>query len=293
MLPASLLSVIAFGQVQTDTVLVKPTIVIDTVVVPNRGNVEQKEVISIKENVDTVVVKVGKRGLYVHENNSGDVSVWTTTYGKKKKNFYPHLDGFGLGINVYLNKDGKMTLPAGYEGMDLNVSKSVNVALNLFSVSTPLISNKFGVVAGLGTEWHNYRFDDNVTLQRDQVNHKVVVVPLDPKADVLKTKLTDWWLNVPVAFELNNGKKKSFYVSVGAIGSILLNSHTKVVTQNNGKNKEKVWNQFYLNPFRASLLAKAGYGDWGVYATYSLTQLFQDGKGPELYPFAAGVTLNF
>lgn len=293
MLPASLLSVIAFGQVQTDTVLVKPTIVIDTVVVPNRGNVEQKEVISIKENVDTVVVKVGKRGLYVHENNSGDVSVWTTTYGKKKKNFYPHLDGFGLGINVYLNKDGKMTLPAGYEGMDLNVSKSVNVALNLFSVSTPLISNKFGVVAGLGTEWHNYRFDDNVTLQRDQVNHKVVVVPLDPKANVLKTKLTDWWLNVPVAFELNNGKKKSFYVSVGAIGSILLNSHTKVVTQNNGKNKEKVWNQFYLNPFRASLLAKAGYGDWGVYATYSLTQLFQDGKGPELYPFAAGVTLNF
>ena len=83
------------------------------------------------------------------------------------------------------------------------------------------------------------------------------------------------------------------YASFGVVGSLLLNSHTKVVVDDNGKKKDKVWNSFYLNPFRASLMAKLGYHDFGVYATYSLTQMFQDGKGPELYPFAAGVTFNF
>lgn len=289
LLPASFISAAAFGGVTKDTVVVKSTPVVDTVVVENGSATEKRNIVSVKGGVDTVVVTVGKRGLYVSEDSNGDVSVWTARHKKKERNFYPHLSGFGLGVNLYLNKDWSMKLPDQYKDMDLNVSKSINVVLNLAEVSQPIISNKLALTAGIGTEWHNYRFSEDITLIKE--NGILKTQPLT--GNVVKTKLTDWWLNIPVALEVNGGKYNSFYASFGAVGSLLLNSHTKVVTRDDGKRKDKNWNAFYLNPFRVSLMAKVGYGSFGVYATYSLIQMFQDGKGPELYPFAAGVTFNF
>ena len=46
-----------------------------------------------------------------------------------------------------------------------------------------------------------------------------------------------------------------------------------------------------LKRFRVSLTARAGVGWFNVFATYSLTPLFESGSGPELYPFSVGVTL--
>lgn len=291
LLPVLFVSVLANAQVTQDTVIVKDKnsqIPVDTVVVGSDNN------LSVKGEVDTVIVKSSNKGLYIFENSTGDISVWTTNRKRSKENkFYSHLAGLNLGVNIYMNKDWKMNFPAEYSGMDLNVAKSTNVMINFGAISTKIIGNKFGFTAGIGTEWHNYRFDDDVTLVKDKQNHVVKVEPLPTDKNVIKSKLTDWWLNIPVAFEVNGGKYNSFYFSAGAIGSVLLNSHTKVVTKDGGKDKDKTWNQFYLNPFRVSLMAKAGYGNFGIYATYSLIQLFQDGKGPELYPFAAGITLNF
>jgi len=291
LLPALLVSAVVANAQENKEV------VADTVIVSNTEK-SKTNIITVKDGVDTVIVKVGKHGIFVHEGKSGDVSVWTSKE-KRNKKFYSHLDGFGLGVNTYFNSNGGTSLPVGqngegYEKMDLNHAKSINVVLNLTSVSMPIYQKYIGLTAGIGTEWHNYRFSNDITLEKE--NNKVVVKDLKTivgDKNIIKTKLTDWWLNVPVAVEFNGGRKKSLYASVGAIGSLLLNSHTKYVTNEGGKKKYKEWNSFYLNPFRVSLMAKAGYGDWGVYATYSLTPLFQDNKGPELYPFAAGVTLNF
>ena len=289
-LPAFLLfAVVSNAEEKKDTIKIDQKMLVDTVIVKKSDKgINDFEI----KDVDTVAVKVGKKGVYVYENKSGDISVWTSG-NKKSKRFHSHLDGFGLGINTYFNSNGGTKLPAGYEQMDLNHSKSINVVLNLTSVSQP-ITKYVGLTAGIGTEWHNYRFDNEITVQKE--NGMLAVKNLSdlyPGKNIRKTKLTDWWLNVPVAIEVNGGKDRSMYASFGVVGSILLNSHTKVVVDDNGKKKDKNWNAFYLNPFRASLMAKLGYHDWGVYATYSLTQMFQDGKGPELYPFAAGVTLNF
>jgi len=296
-LPAFLIfAVVANAQEKKDTVNVDQKVSVDTVIVTNTDKVKT-DIISVKEGVDTVVVKIGKRGIFVHEGKSGDVSVWTSKE-KKEKKFHSHLDGFGLGINTYLNSNGGTKLTMGpngerYDLMDLNHSKSINVVLNITSFSQPLYSKYIGLTVGVGTEWHNYRFSNDITIEKNKTTNAIDVIKLDPNSNVVKTKLTDWWLNVPVAVEFNGGRNKSLYASVGAVGSLLLNSHTKIVTDDGGKKKDKNWNAFYLNPFRVSLMAKVGYGDFGVYATYSMTQMFQDGKGPELYPFAAGVTLNF
>jgi hypothetical protein len=294
-LPAFLIfAVVSNAQEKKDTVKVNQTIFVDTVLVKNSD-----KNISVKGNADTVVVKLGKKGIYVYEDKAGDVSVWTSRERNDRK-FHSHLDGLGLGINTYFNSNGGTSIPVGpkgerYDLMNLNNSKSINVILNITSVTQP-ISRYVGLTAGIGTEWHNYRFDNDITLVKEdgRVNVKELSSFQEYNGKhIRKTKLTDWWLDVPVAIEFNGGKYRSMYASVGVVGSLLLNSHTKIVVDDHGKQKDKVWNEFYLNPFRASLMAKFGYHDWGIYATYSLTQMFQDGKGPELYPFAAGVTFNF
>ena len=49
---------------------------------------------------------------------------------------------------------------------------------------------------------------------------------------------------------------------------------------------------FYMNPFKLDAIAKIGWGVLNLYATYSLTPMFQKNKGPELYPFAIGISLT-
>jgi hypothetical protein len=38
-------------------------------------------------------------------------------------------------------------------------------------------------------------------------------------------------------------------------------------------------------------MLRVGYGKFNVYAEYGLSEMFRNGRGPELYPFSAGVTL--
>ena len=40
-----------------------------------------------------------------------------------------------------------------------------------------------------------------------------------------------------------------------------------------------------------SATVRGGVGWFNLFATYSLTPLFESGRGPELYPFTVGVTL--
>ena len=46
---------------------------------------------------------------------------------------------------------------------------------------------------------------------------------------------------------------------------------------------------YNMSPFAAKALVNLGYKSWTFFAEYSLTPLFQSGKGPELYPFNAGL----
>lgn len=41
---------------------------------------------------------------------------------------------------------------------------------------------------------------------------------------------------------------------------------------------------------RFDLTARVNFGDLGLFVNYSLTPLFKDGKGPELYPMMVGIS---
>jgi hypothetical protein len=46
-----------------------------------------------------------------------------------------------------------------------------------------------------------------------------------------------------------------------------------------------------LNPYKYGARVQIGYGDFNLFAEYDASTLFKDGKGPELYPVTAGITV--
>ncbi len=232
------------------------------------------------------------------ENNGEDVldideNNLSMSVNPKKTKFHGHWAGFGLGFNGYVDKNFSNTLAAKYDFLKLNMNKSVEVDINFFNVSANIINNRLGVVTGLGLQYNNYRFDYDVVLCPDSSQ----IYGYHNKAidSYIKSKLTMSWLRVPLFIEYQTSKvnhKQQFHISAGAVFGYRIGSHSKQVYIKDGeKQKDKIYNDFYLNPIKLDAEVRVGWGPINLFASYALTTLFQDGKGPELYPYTVGITL--
>ena len=147
------------------------------------------------------------------------------------------------------------------------------------------------MVTGLGVGWNNFRFMTNELLVKgsDQVEHEPGLY------DYKKNKLTLTYLNVPFLMEFqtpSSRRSERFHLSAGVNVGLRIGSHTKQMVFVDGKREKfKEQSDFYVNPFRYEATARIGWGHINLFASYSLNQLFKDGKGPELYPFSVGIRL--
>lgn len=243
---------------------------------------------NIDENGDTTKIKLGKRDLIIVEDNENT----NLKVHKKKKSFRDNWSGFELGINGYLNPDNTLTMEGDAEYIDLRYEKSVAVNLNLFQQSFPIVSNRLGLVTGLGIGWNNYRFDNQTVIVYDKDG-------LDFYEDTInnmqKNKLTLTYLNIPLMLEFQTGGNKDiekFHIAGGMILGTRLRTHAKYVYNDDGeKRKEKDFEDFNVQPFRFDATARIGWGKINLFATYALNTLFKEDKGPELYPFTLGIRL--
>lgn len=204
----------------------------------------------------------------------------------ENKSFDGHWGGFGLGVNSFTTD-----LPEDYGFMDLNLKKSINVQLNLVEVNMNIIKENVGIVSGLGLEYSNYRFDDNVVLEMGDKN---IINGIDDK-NYNKSKLVVNYLNLPLLLEYqtnNKDNKNSFHITTGLVGGMRIGTHTKMVYNDGGKEKDKVKDDFYTNPFKLDATVRMGWSKLNLYSTYSLIPLFKDNKGPEVYPFVIGISLS-
>ena len=218
----------------------------------------------------------------------------------KRKNFHGSLDGINLGINGYLNSGFKEEVPNNYSFMDINNERSFEVSVYPFQHSIGLIGSGFGLASALGIQFNNYRFNlynSNELIGNETAQSWFHQMP--DNSTISKAKLVLFSLNVPVMFELqlpdgSSRGRKGLYLSGGVVGSLKISSHTKVIyNSENVKYKRKYSNNLGINMFRYSFMARAGYRDLGIYATYSPVSLFKSDKGPELFPYSVGVSFNF
>lgn len=213
----------------------------------------------------------------------------------EKEKAKPIWAGLELGLNSYLSRDGNFDIPEGFSDLELKQAKSVMVSFNFLEKSFELGKSNLWFVTGLGINWNNYRFDNNVNLLKTD--------PLATYRDTStllkyeKSKLVTTYLTMPLMFEFftSRQQKKAFHIGAGAILGLRIGSHTKLKYEEDGKtHKPKVYDDFNLNPFRYGFRVAFGYGGFNMFVDYYASTLFKENKGPTLYPVAAGITLaNF
>jgi hypothetical protein len=112
-----------------------------------------------------------------------------------------------------------------------------------------------------------------------------------------KNKLGLTYLDIPVELRFRskpNAKNKSFKVAIGFKAGLLLDGKTKVKQKDADGNmkvyKEKRYDD--LNRFRYGATFRIGYGPFSVIGFYSLSKIFDKGKGPGITPFSVGIAIN-
>lgn len=285
---------------QQEPQVIQPTVSVDTIIIHDKPTT----VVTIDQPVeaDTTIIRIGKKKITIigdeeedeeededYESNEDEEFWYNGKFHKKNKpgRFNGHWEAIELGFNGFYEPDYSAYDHVPF--MSLNQGKSMEVKVNFYELNIGLIKSYVGLVSGLGLSFNSYRFENPYTLRRGPAG--VEAIPLETE-NLDKTKLAVSYLNVPLLFEFQipvNQREGRIYVNAGVVGGVRIGSHTKVKY---GDEKEKDRSGFHMNAFNYAATARVGYKDVGLFATYSLTPLFEDGKGPKLTPFTIGISFS-
>ena len=227
-----------------------------------------------------------------HYSKTISISVPSSPMPNWNKKFDPHWSSFGLGFNNLADNNLNIN---NVNGVSLRMGKSLEYTFNFFEKALPFAKNNFAVVTGLGMKWNRYHLSENESFQKE--NGEVAILSNPNDRNYSKTRLGVNSFTLPLLLEWQSKGKKSsrFFVSAGAVGVFNYTSASKVryVDNSGKKQKERIASDLYVRPLSVDFLLQAGFGDYGLYAKYSPLELFEKGKGPEVYPVSLGIMLHF
>lgn len=195
-----------------------------------------------------------------------------------------------LGINNALHNNA-LEMPAGYKDMELDGAKSLNFHWGIIQQGVNIIKGKLRLVYGLGIEYNNYRFKQNIDLVK---NTNPLVVNTNTTTEYAKNKLVTQYITVPLMFNYKTNPSDpdhSFNMSAGVQFGYLYGAHQKQKWDASGNEKRKVRDDFNLADYRMGYVVNFGYGGFNLYGKYYPTAMFKEGRGPALNTVAAGIVL--
>jgi hypothetical protein len=271
---------------ESDTTKIRIGKKIITVIEKADGETEMKiktDSIMNDEQIDIAIDGDDQSGNGKHERKKN----------KKADRFEGHWHGFEFGFNGLVNANNEF--PADDNFLAINHFRSWTFGLNLFQKDIPLIRENFGIVTGLGMQWRNYHFENNIRLI--ETTDAITSEP-EPESDFTKNRLQATYLTVPVAFELQFpvGKdREELFLMAGGYGSFKIGSNYKTKwEEGNDEFRKKIRDDYHLSRFEYGLTARIGYGNINLFANYALSPLFDKKKGPEpdpLYPVTVGIMI--
>lgn len=240
----------------------------------------------------------------VYENPDYEIRILGKNRFRRNKNrdsysrFSGHWCGFNFGFVNFADTDYSDYAAADDGFMDLDYINSFVMQFNVFQQSINLVPrNNFGLVVGLGLEYQRFRFDNKkrtIGLNEDNI---LVPKEIDPEWKVKKNSFKALYLTIPLLMEVQfpASNYKKMYVSAGVMGGLRLHSKTKIVYNNSNGNKKKdrESDDFNLLPVKADVVARIGYNNLNVWGSYTLTNMFKSGKGPQLHPYSVGLGITF
>lgn len=170
-------------------------------------------------------------------------------------------------------------------------SKGVNI---YYFYYLHLWKKKLSFNPGLGLGLDNYSFRNNVRFSTLGDTLSIFLDP-DPERAYRKSKMGLTWLDIPleIRYRTSSRSGKAFKIAVGGKVGFLIKSTSKVKFERGMATiKEKESHFFYMNPIRYGLTGRVGYGFFSFFAYYSLVELFEKNKGPEVTPVMVGISLS-
>jgi hypothetical protein len=268
------------------------------VIVGDKENGKGVEVIT-DEWGDTTHIRVGRRSFKVIEGNSGTYVKYEKEDKDKKwsRSFNAHWAGLEVGINMFENSDYSIysdmpNYDPNAEVFDLRSGKSLSWNLNFMEFAFKNEKKTFGLVTGMGISFNDYAFDLPVTTQKENGYGKTIPVNIQQEnKSVKKSKLHVNYLTVPLLLEVKTPLRMGnsrLSISAGAIGSLYIGSHTKYKYYD--KAKVKTQGNYNINQWKYDLTGRIHFGDFSVFANYSMTSLFENRQGPEIHPLMIGIS---
>ena len=164
---------------------------------------------------------------------------------------------------------------------------------NAYQKNIHIYRNNVNLGTGIGLSWYHYNFRNSYTLQPNVSFASAIQDSLHYR----RNRLGMTYINVPLFLEFNTNNKdarNSFHFGAGMeFGYNIFNNVLKQKYELNDKiYKNKIKDDFNVNPFRYDIIARIGYGNFTIYGQYSLSTLFAKNKGPVVYPFSAGIHID-
>ena len=247
---------------------------------------------------DTTHIRLGRRNFKVIEGSDGTYVKYDKELRKKNwtGSFNAHWAGLEVGMNIFQNSDYSIYNGTEYEEFgevfDLRSGKSLTWNINFAEFAFKNKRKTFAVVTGMGISFNDYAFDLPVTLEKEDGYGMIIPVNIsEDNSSIKKSKLHVNYLTAPLLLEIKTPLRmgsSNLYIAAGAIGSLYLGSHTKYKYYN--KNKEKKKGNYHINQWKYDLTGRISFGDFTVFANYSMTSIFKDAKGPEIHPLMIGVS---
>jgi Outer membrane protein beta-barrel domain len=274
---AMYLGMAAIAQSDTTKPQTPDTIKIGNIIIIKKNDGKVDEPKENKNEDDGVRIEIKKRKEYKPSNTS--TNWWILDLGFAN-------------VNDQTNY-GTIAGPTGYfPGGDKNLmglrnGKSVNVNIWFFMQRVNLIEHVVNLKYGLGLELNNYRFENNIRFQyepTDFINRDAQVTKFE------KNKLAADYITMPVMLNFNftPKKKKSYGLSVGVSAGYLYTARQKLISDERGK--EKIKNDFNLEPWKLSAIGELNLGVIRLYGSYALNNMFQNGL--DQTPYNVGIRFS-
>lgn len=197
---------------------------------------------------------------------------------------------FSMGIDVF--NDIVMDAPA-----DINF-RTINQGANVYGMYTyPVKESNFAFAIGLGLGMHNF-YSDGLLNDTSGVSFfsKIPDVAEDgsgAKIDYKKNKVSVTYIDIPA--EIRFKTEKGFRIALGMKAGYLINAHTKYKGDDpeDGKSlKIKESNLPNFQTWRFGPTVQIGYKWVCLTGFYSISKVFEENNGPQIYPVSIGLSLR-
>lgn len=209
--------------------------------------------------------------------------------------FKGHWAGIEIGMNGFANADYSIYPASEKDFLNSDLIRSNALNLNILQYSKGIQKNRknIGLVTGVGLSFQSYRLDNNTTITTDETRK---VHPENLYFDSnQKSKLSSLYLEVPLLLEFQipvGNQANHIYFSAGITGAKRLETHTKVKYRKDRKREKlKSPGDYSIQDYKIAGTLRIGYRWINLFATYDLIPLFENHKGPVLYPYSVGIKL--